>query len=363
MPGSGPGSVAARPAVPGSGSPAAGARPAVPAPAAKPAVQAPRPAAPALPSQPVPSDDNPFALSLDGDLADALGVVEDEDDHSRAAATTHAVEGVDDEREDSNPFALDLAAAGIEATDELDDSDAAKTTFEVDEEPAARPGAENPFALEVPEGLDQLDLSEDNEGGVTHELGEGETDDAAVEEDPYKVTLKEDFAKALDTADAKGATAAQAPSAQMKGAPIVPDAHYEKLQATDASVIVQLRDGRIGKGLAGAFSPMAPSFTLNQLQPGKPPISIKLEDCLTIRFVRAYNGGGSCATTFPAKPAPGPVTPGERVQVQLLDGEKLIGTALAHKDGESFILLPVPGGNVKRAWISAKAIRSKTKLP
>lgn len=314
-----------------------------------------------MPAQPAASDDNPFALSLDGDLADALGGVEQEDDHSRASATTHAVADDDDGADANNPFALDLAAAGIEATDEPDDSDAAKTTFEVEDESSARASDANPFALEVPEGLDQLDLPEDNEGGVTHELGEDETDDAAVEADPYKVTLKDDFAKALDKADGKG-TAAQAPSAQMKGTPMVPDAHYEKLPANDASVVVQLRDGRIGKGQAGGFSPMAPSFTLNQLQPGKPPIAVKLEDCLTVRFVRAYNGGGSCATPFPAKPAPGPATPGEKVQVQLLDGEKLIGTALAHKEGDSFILLPVPGGNVKRVWVSAKAVRAKTKL-
>jgi hypothetical protein len=216
----------------------------------------------------------------------------------------------------------------------------------------------------VPEGLDDLDLAEDNQGGVTHEMEEDELDDvAAAGGDPFKVNVNAGFAKALDKADAKGATAGAAPTAQMKGTPMVPDAHYEKLSATDNSVIVQLRDGRIGKGQAGAFSPAAPSFTLNQLVPGKPPAAIKLEDCLTVRFVRTYNGGGAASTPFPAKPAPGPVAAGEKMQVQLLDGEKLVGNVLPHKDGDSFILLPVAGGNVKRIWVSAKAVRAKTKIP
>lgn len=338
-----------------------------PKPAAPPAAAAAPPPKPAAAAAPAPKpragepDASAFALSLDADLMDELGEVDPgSDDHSRAAATTFEVS---EPGGDPNAFALDLAAGGIEPDDyESDESDAAKTTFAVEDEPVGQASDANPFALEIPDGLADLDLAEDNTGNVTHELEEGELDDAAVEDDPFKVKLKDDFAKALDKTDGKSAGGA-APSAQMKGMPMVPDAHYEKLQATETSVVVQLRDGRIGKGVAGAFSPMTPQFTLNQLVPGKTPAAIKLEDCLTVRFVKTYNGGGSAATPFPAKPAPGPATPGEKLQVQLLDGEKIVGTALAHKEGDSFMLIPVPGGNVKRMWISAKAVRARTKLP
>jgi hypothetical protein len=350
---------------PPAGKPAAAAPAAPPpraaAPAAAAAPPAPRPAAaPAAKPRAGEPDASAFALSLDADLMEELGEVDQGDDNSRAAATTFEVS---EPGGDPNAFALDLAAGGIEPDDfDADESDAAKTTFAVDDEPVGKASDANPFALEIPEGLADLDLAEDNTGNVTHELAEGELDDAAVEDDPFKVKLKDDFAKALDKADAKGAGGA-APTSQMKGTPMVPDAQYEKLQATETSVVVQLRDGRIGKGVAGAFSPMSPQFTLNQLVAGKTPAAIKLEDCLTVRFVRTYNGGAGAATPFPAKPAPGPVTPGEKLQVQLLDGEKIVGTALAHKEGDSFMLIPVPGGNVKRMWISAKAVRAKTKLP
>jgi len=341
----------------------------VPAPAAAPTTRAAAPPAPApapaaAKPRPGEADAGAFALSLDADLMDELGDVDQGEDRNRASATTFEVSEPDGDLD--NPFALDMAAGGIDPEDFDDgsgDSDAAKTTFEVGEEPSARGSDANPFALEIPDDLNDLDLAEDNQGGVTHELEESELDDAAVDDDPFKVKLKDDFAKKLDKADGTGANAAGAPSAQMKGTPMVPDAHYEKLPAAETSVVVQLRDGRIGKGVAGAFSPMTPQFTLNQLVQGKTPASIKLDECLTVRFVKAYNAGGNAATPFPAKPAPGPVTPGEKLQVQLLDGEKIIGTALAHKEGDSFMLIPVPGGNVKRMWISAKAVRAKTKLP
>lgn len=339
--------------------PAAQPSPPKPAAAAPPKPAAAPAAAAAPPRTRAPEPDNDaFALSLDADLMEELGGVDQSDDRSRAAATTFEVSEPGGDAD--NPFALDLAAGGIEPDDF--ETDAARTTFDVEEEPVAKASGANPFALEVPEGLDELDLVEDNSGNVTHELEDGELDGAAVDDDPYKVKLKDDFAKALDKSDGKGAGGG-APSAQMKGTPMVPDAHYEKLPAAETSVVVQLRDGRIGKGVAGAFSPMTPQFTLNQLVQGKPPAAIKLDECLTVRFVKAYNAGGAAATPFPAKPAPGPVTPGEKVQVQLLDGEKIIGTALAHKEGDSFMLVPVPGGNVKRMWISAKAVRAKTKLP
>ena len=349
--------------------PAGGAKPASPppapvpkpAPAAAPTTRAATPPAPsAAKPKPGEADASAFALSLDSDLMEELGGVDQGEDRTRAAATTFEVSEPGQSLD--NAFALDMAAGGIDPEDFDDSTDAAKTTFEVGDEPSGKASGANPFALEVPEGLDELDLAEDNQGGVTHEMEEDELDDAAVDDDPFKVKLKDDFAKKLEKADASGAGAAGAPTAQMKGTPMVPDAHYEKLPAAETSVMVQLRDGRVGKGVAGAFSPMTPQFTLNQLVPGKTPASIKLDECLTVRFVKAYNAGGNAATPFPAKPVPGAITPGEKVQVQLLDGEKVIGTALAHKEGDSFMLIPVPGGNVKRMWISAKAVRAKTKL-
>ena len=300
-------------------------------------------------------DGGAFALSLDDDLMNALGEVDLGEDVAPVNSSTNAAEDLDL----SNPFAIKLD--DVELEEDPDESDAARTTFEVDEEPsmAGVRSGDNPFALEVPDDLEQIDLPEDNQGGVTHELADDEVDDLAVDGDAFKVKMKDDFARTLEKSDGRGsaAPAAQGP----KGSPLVPDAHYEKIVATDASVVVQTRDGRLAKGVAGAFAPQAPSFTLNQLVPGKPPVAIKLEDCLTVRFVRGYNANASAAAPFPPKPAPGA---GERVSVKLLDGETLVGNALPHKDGEPFILVPaVTTGNVRRIWISAKAVRTVTKLP
>ncbi|HVO30597.1 MAG TPA: hypothetical protein VMV18_07670, partial [bacterium] len=99
-----------------------------------------------------------------------------------------------------------------------------------------------------------------------------------------------------------------------------------------------------------------------QQLPGKPAVAIKLEDCLTVRFVRAYNKGAGAGLPFPKDARP--VQQGEKALVKLLDGETLVGNVLPHKEGEPFILIPaVATGNVRRIWVSAKAVRSYTKLP
>lgn len=360
-----PAPAAARPAAPAAPSAARPAAPVAPA-AARPAVPAAKPPAPAprpAPPKPAPKagepDESAFALSLDSDLMGALGGTEEEDPlaGSAAAATTHAIGEVGD---DANPFAIKLDDS-LAGADESDDSDAAKTTFAVDEEVEAKAGSANPFALEVPDELEQIDLPEDNQGGVTHEIGDDDVGSAQEGAGHHQLELKKDFAQAVDKADGSGA--AGAPAAGPKGTPMVPEAHYAKMQANDASVLVQLRDGRLAKGISGAFSPMSPGFTLNQLVPGKPPVQIKLEECLTVRFIRDYNKPAVAGAPFPPKPAPGPATPGEKAAVKLLDGETIVGTVLPHKPGESFMLIPaVPTGIVKRMWISAKAVRSYTKL-
>jgi hypothetical protein len=322
------------------------------------------PPAPARAAEPEP-DANAFSLSLDDDLASALGEVSepgDSRDGSRLAATTHSAR----DEELSNPFAISLDDAGLTEDDLPDDSAAARTTYAVDDEVSAAgdKAADNPFALEVPDDLENLDLVADNQGGLTHELDESELDGTADGGDPYRVDLKQDFAKKLEAAD--GSEAGAAPSTQgPKGTPVVPDAHYAKIAATDASVIVQFRDGRLAKGAASAFSPQTPAFTLNQLVAGKPPMAVKLEDCLTVRFVRGYNAGGGAAAPVPPKGAgPAAVTAGQRVSVKLLDGETLVGNALPHKEGESFILVPaVTTGNVRRVWVSARAVRTLAKRP
>lgn len=341
--------------------------PSRPAPASMPAPSAPavpppaRAAAPAaVPARKAPDpqpDENAFKIDLGGDLLSAFGDADPGDEPiTDADRTTHAAgEDVD------NPFALSFDEAEL-GDDGPDESHGARTSFEIgdDDVAAASASDDNPFALSVPDELENLDLGEGDGPNETHELEESELDGIASEGDPFRVSLSGDFAEALEKAD--GSAAQAAPARGPKGTPMVPDAHYASLKANDQSVVVFLRDGRMGKGVAAAFTPTAAAVTLNQLLPGKPPIAIKLEECMTIRFVRDYNGPLTAAEPFPPKapPAAGGVA-GERVVVKLLDGETLVGTAMPHKPGESFFLVPaVNTGNVRRIWIAAKAVRSRS---
>lgn len=338
---------AAAPAPRPAAAPAAAARPA----AAPAAAARPRQAA----AEPEP-DGNAFSLSLDGDLMAELGSVGDGEDPLAGAAVSASTHATGEIEDDANPFAISLDDSSLAAALEEDDSHAAKTTFEVEEEPVAKASGANPFALEIPEGLEGIGI-DDGEGGVTHEVGEEDLAETADAGDPYKVALAADFEKKLAKSDGSGAAA---PAKQPVGQPLVPDAHYEKLAANDNSVVVFMRDGRMAKGVAGGFTNVAPTFSLNQLVPGKPPVAIKLEDCLTVRYVRAYNGPLDAAKPFAAGPAP--VT-GERVSVKMLDGETIVGTAMPHKPGEPFFVVPAVGtGNVRRIWISPKAVRAATKV-
>ena len=66
------------------------------------------------------------------------------------------------------------------------------------------------------------------------------------------------------------------------------------------------------------------------------------------------------AKPFAAGPAP---ATGERVSVKLLDGETIVGIAMPHTPGEPFFVVPaVATGNVRRIWISPKAVRTATKV-
>src|SRR5207249_3257816 len=98
-------------------------------------------------------DSGAFSLSLDPGLMNELGTVDPGDRGTRAAATTHSL-GEDEAA--ASPLSVRLDSSGM--VDEPDDSHGAKTTFAVDEEPQAKAGSANPFAMEVPDELEKVDL-------------------------------------------------------------------------------------------------------------------------------------------------------------------------------------------------------------
>lgn len=120
-------------------------------------------------------------------------------------------------------------------------------------------------------------------------------------------------------------------------------------------VVAHYRDGRIVKGLTSDFDPARPEFEV--VNGAGEHTSVALDHLKAVFFVKDLAGDASYDEVKAF--APGAHHVGHRLELQMLDDERIVGASDSyHPDHGGFFLVPAdPQSNNVRCFVMAAAVK------
>jgi Family of unknown function (DUF6982) len=124
-------------------------------------------------------------------------------------------------------------------------------------------------------------------------------------------------------------------------------------------IVVRYADGQILKGTTADFSPGRPTFHVAVAATGGATAGTEevwVDSLKAVFFVKDFSGN---ATYNEVKAFEGGSVQGRKIEVEFVDGERLVGTTMGYQpDRPGFFLVPAdPKSNNERCFIVKTAVR------
>ena len=128
---------------------------------------------------------------------------------------------------------------------------------------------------------------------------------------------------------------------------------------TRNKIVVRYQDGRILKGFTADFMPNKAVFHVapEDDQQGSPLVTVSLQECKAIFFVKDFTGNASYQDKKEFDP--NKTTGGRKIKVVFKDDETLVGTTQGYQPGRpGFFVFPAdPQSNIDRSYVISAATK------